>query len=463
MSQPAAAGAPAPPPRAAGSTAYGIPAPAAPPAPAPGPTLPTGMPLPAPQPGAAVRGGADTPTLMRRISLLVATICTVFAVVGGLTLVDNRTALGRAGTNVAQVVTVQSVYADLLRADADATNAFLVGGLENADQRADYEAAMGRVSESIAAASAAQPADATALAALNGLVTDYAATIESARAYNREGLPVGAQYLKIASTTLRGQALPILDNLIAANRDRVDGEIADAGSSWPLIVSGIAALASVVWAGVWLAGRTRRRLNVGVLAAAGAVLIALVAATGVAVSAASSAKQARDNRVQGALTLTTIRSAAYDAKANESLGLIARGQAAPYEAQVKARQAQVKSGMDTLSRLTWPAGADSVNTVNQPWEAYVAAHTAVRALDDKGAWDDAVKAVTDAKGATATSFTAFDEASAAALKQFDQSLQQEIAAPQWQLALAALVTVLLGLGAATATRRGFAARTKEYE
>ncbi len=445
MSQPAAAGAPAPPPRAAGSTAYGIPAPAAPPAPAPGPTLPTGMPLPAPQPGAAVRGGADTPTLMRRISLLVATICTVFAVVGGLTLVDNRTALGRAGTNVAQVVTVQSVYADLLRADADATNAFLVGGLENADQRADYEAAMGRVSESIAAASAAQPADATALAALNGLVTDYAATIESARAYNREGLPV------------------ILDNLIAANRDRVDGEIADAGSSWPLIVSGIAALASVVWAGVWLAGRTRRRLNVGVLAAAGAVLIALVAATGVAVSAASSAKQARDNRVQGALTLTTIRSAAYDAKANESLGLIARGQAAPYEAQVKARQAQVKSGMDTLSRLTWPAGADSVNTVNQPWEAYVAAHTAVRALDDKGAWDDAVKAVTDAKGATATSFTAFDEASAAALKQFDQSLQQEIAAPQWQLALAALVTVLLGLGAATATRRGFAARTKEYE
>jgi len=261
---------------------------------------------------------------MRRISLLVATICTVFAVVGGLTLVDNRTALGRAGTNVAQVVTVQSVYADLLRADADATNAFLVGGLENADQRADYEAAMGRVSESIAAASAAQPADATALAALNGLVTDYAATIESARAYNREGLPVGAQYLKIASTTLRGQALPILDNLIAANRDRVDGEIADAGSSWPLIVSGIAALASVVWAGVWLAGRTRRRLNVGVLAAAGAVLIALVAATGVAVSAASSAKQARDNRVQGALTLTTIRSAAYDAKANESLGLIAR-------------------------------------------------------------------------------------------------------------------------------------------
>ncbi|MBK8733492.1 MAG: hypothetical protein IPL93_11725 [Actinomycetales bacterium] len=204
MSQPAAAAAPAPPPRAAGSTAYGIPAPAAPPAPAPGPTLPTGMPLPAPQPAAAVRGGADTPTLMRRISLLVATICTVFAVVGGLTLVDNRTALGRAGTNVAQVVTVQSVYADLLRADADATNAFLVGGLENAAQRADYEAAMGRVSESIAAAAAAQPADATALAALNGLVTDYAATIESARAYNREGLPVGAQYLKIASTTLRG-------------------------------------------------------------------------------------------------------------------------------------------------------------------------------------------------------------------------------------------------------------------
>jgi hypothetical protein len=464
MSQPAAAAAPAPPPRAAGSTAYGAPAPAAPGgAPAPGQARPTGMPVPAPTPAAAPPRAADTPTLLRRISLLVATVCTVFAVVGGVTLIDNRTALGRAGTNVTQVVTVQSIYADLLRADANATNAFLVGGLENAAQRADYEAAMGRVSEAIAAAAAAQPADATALAALNGLVTDYAAGIESARAYNREGLPVGAQYLKVASTTLRGQALPILDNLITANRDRVDGEIDGAGSSWPLLVTGLLALGALAWASVWLAGRTRRRLNAGLVVAAAAVVAALVTATGFAVSAASTAQQARDNRVQGTLSLTAIRSAAYDARANESLGLIARGQAAPYEAQVKLRQTQISADFERLGRLTWPAGSGTLKDVTDPWAAYVEAHKLARSLDDKGDWDGAVAAVTGAAGGPTVTFSAFDKASAAALRQFDQSLQREINAPQGQLAIAALATALLGLGAAAATRRGFAARTKEYE
>ncbi len=62
-------------------------------------------------------------------------------------------------------------------------------------QRADYDAAWTASPQGIAAAAEAQPADSDALGALNAAVQDYAATIEEARVYNRQGLPVGAQYL----------------------------------------------------------------------------------------------------------------------------------------------------------------------------------------------------------------------------------------------------------------------------
>ena len=47
-------------------------------------------------------------------------------------------ALTRAGANTDQLVRVQAIQTKLIQADADATNAFLVGGLEPAEQREDY-------------------------------------------------------------------------------------------------------------------------------------------------------------------------------------------------------------------------------------------------------------------------------------------------------------------------------------
>ena len=118
---------------------------------------------------------------------------------------------------MAQLVRVQKIQTNLLSADATATNAFLVGGLEPARQRAAYDQAMRATSGLIAEAARAQPADAEALAALNQQVLSYAASIEQARANNRQGFPVGAQYLRTASTQLRVDALPLLDNLVSAN------------------------------------------------------------------------------------------------------------------------------------------------------------------------------------------------------------------------------------------------------
>src|SRR6478735_10107937 len=174
-------------------------------------------------PGA--RGIADrllhgTPGRMRLFGLLGVIAAVLLGAVSANALLASQAAVERAANNSAQVVRAQSIHVDLLRADAVATNAFLVGGLESPESRASYEGAMGRVAAGIAEAAAAQPADGHALGVLSQRVQTYAALVEQARSNNRLGLPVGAQYLTQASAGLRSDAIPIVTQVVQTNEDR---------------------------------------------------------------------------------------------------------------------------------------------------------------------------------------------------------------------------------------------------
>ena len=179
---------------------------------------------------------------MRVLAFVAAVVAAAFGLVGAMSLWSSAGALERADHNTAQVVRIQGIYADLVRADADATSSFLVGGIEDPAQRADYDASLDRVATGIADAADAQPADSEALGALNAKVQDYAATIEEARAYNRQGLPVGAQYLSGASATLRSDILPIVTTLVDANKARADAEFDASSRLLTLILTGLGAL-----------------------------------------------------------------------------------------------------------------------------------------------------------------------------------------------------------------------------
>ena len=91
----------------------------------------------------------------------------VFGVAGLATFLLLTSALQRAESSTAQLIRVQQIQTNLLRADANATNAFLVGGLEPADQRKAYDDAITEASQLIAEAADAEPADQDALSALN--------------------------------------------------------------------------------------------------------------------------------------------------------------------------------------------------------------------------------------------------------------------------------------------------------
>jgi hypothetical protein len=284
----------------------------------------------------------QTPGRMRLVSAGLVVAGLLAAAGGAQAFRTAQGALERADANASQLVRLQLIQTSLVSADADATNAFLEGGLEPVEQRRDYDQALRQASAQIAYAARAQPADGTALAALNNDLQDYTGQVQLARANNRQGLPVGAQYLRAASATLRVGALPLLDNLTAANEQRARQEFsaARAALAWLMITYPVV-LAALVAALIWLARRTHRYLNVPLAGAGLVALIALIGGLVVLGSMAAGVLDVRDGPYAGARALADARVAAFDAKANESLTLVSRGSGASFEAAWKKAAGEV--------------------------------------------------------------------------------------------------------------------------
>jgi len=366
-------------------------------------------------------------------------------------------ALSRADANAAQLVRLQDIQTSLVRADADATNAFLVGGLEPVEQRRDYDTAVARAASQVAFAARAQPADGEALAALSTAIQDYTGAVVQARASNRQGLPVGAQYLRDASAGLRADALPLLEALTHANEGRAETEFTAASQARSLARgSALAGLVLVALAMVWLARRTHRYVNVPVLGAGVVVLVVLLASAVVLGSVGSSVATVRAGPYAQARALSDARISAFDAKSNESLTLISRGSGAAFEA------AWVTSAAVTTAKLAAvPRGGD--NTLEAKWVEYTDAHVEIRALDDGGSWEQAVAAATSRDDPSANaSFERFGSATGALLTTASETTSSALRSADDGLQVGALLGLLAGLAAAVLGWRGLAQRIEEY-
>jgi hypothetical protein len=408
----------------------------------------------APSPAAkAAESTMSTPQRLRLLSLGVVVVGLVIGVIGALIFTYLAVSLSRAKADTAQLIRVQKIQSNLLSADATATNAFLVGGLEPPAQRAAYDQAMSSTSSLIAEAAQAQPADGTALAALNQQVLSYAGMIEQARANNRQGLPIGAQYLRNASAQLRSDALPILNNLVSANAARATDEM-KAGAGYIVLVIALLGLGGVIAAQVWLARRFKRKINVGMLASSIVLLVLVIGSLIVVLQLRSSLKEISSGSLAAVNTAADARINANDAKSNESLTLIARGSGQAFEAAWKS---SADSVAENLGRLT-----DKPELVGQ-WQAYTDVHTQIRALDDEGQWDKAVaKATGSANDSSNTVFGAFDSNLAGYLDGVSQQASNSLANEQPVMVVAAVLMLLGGLAAALLGRRGVAERLREY-
>lgn len=436
------------------------------PQPSPATTAPSGATMTQAAPGAAGAPGApqpvagdarpaasepfaeDVPRLLNRLQVLAVVACVLFAVIATVVQVISWQSSGRAADNTEQVVRVQEIQTSLLRADAVATTAFLVGGLEPPAQRAAYDAAIDDVLRLITDAADAQPADRAVLADLNVEVRSYTTAVAQARDYNRQNFVIGIAYLNSAGDALRSDALPIVSALVEANSERALDEMDGQHPIWLLAIGALAVVALVL-VNRQISRRFHRRLNVGVIGAAvGLGLLTLVLSLH-AGNKSGDNDATRDGPYQTAVAEASARTAANDAKAQESQGLINRGSGAAYEVLFD----------DAAAAVTDNASNDTLEL----WGAYVAQHDKVRELDDDGDWDGAVSLATSTEQGSPTA--ALDDVDAAAAAVVDSSAAEATdsfgSGGVLSLFLAA-ITLLGGLLAAGGATWGINQRRREY-
>lgn len=442
------------------------------------PAAPDTPPGPAPDPARPQGRLTELRELARTtpgvLTLLAVALVLVSVLVGVLTAIGvqtRATALDDLTTSSGPLsVAAQDIYRSLSDADATATSAFLARGEEPADQRARYLNDIAQAESALAIAVAArEPADIAAqdspLATLSAKLSVYTGLVETARANNLQGLPVGAAYQREASNLMRTELLPAAEELYRAETAQVsDDQDSAGGFPWPEVVLGLLGLAVLVVAQVFVRRRTNRVFNVGLLVATGAALVSLLWVVIATLGVAANVDQSREFGSRDVDQLAQARLAALTARSDETLTLVARGSGGAYEEDYGT----VADRMTTLLR---DAGAGAINdevrghvdTARAAWDEWRAVHEDIRAADDGGDYLRAVDLTIggDENGAAAR-FDEVDSALQEALARTQQSFTDEVSQASNAVTGTVLGVILLAAIMAAGSVVGIWQRLKEY-
>jgi hypothetical protein len=271
---------------------------------------------------------STTPGLYRVLSLVVAALLALTALAGTIAAGAAERATARLRDNTGPVlVATQSLLASLAEADAAATAALLSGAEEDREQRRLYEEALARASVQSEEISALIGDDADAhddLKRLSIRINRYAGLIEAARATSRLGSPDSEQYLLAALDELATGVRADAASLTEASERRFDRDERERSRFLVVaVVIGVVALTALAATGVVLARRSRRLINPLLLLA---TLVTLASVGWLASSDVRAGRRldlARDEAYQSIALTARIQSAAFAARTDESVALIA--------------------------------------------------------------------------------------------------------------------------------------------
>jgi hypothetical protein len=378
-------------------------------------------------------------------------------------LVDGVTA--RSGR---LAVAAQQLYRALSDADATAASAFLSNGIDPPSLRARYQADIAQAAAALAEVSGAGHGGAT-VAQIAAQLPVYTGLVETARSYNRQGLPLGAAYLREASGLMRDKLLPAAQELYRAVSRELDAARGDAAAfPWFAVALGVLTLAALGLAQVWLTRRTNRVFNVGLVGATAAALLLLIWLGIATVIAGNRLEASRESGSAQVNRLAEARIAALQARTDESLTLVARGNGAAFEQDYVAVMRRL-AGTDGGGGLLAEAGSAATDATTREAaaaaaghaRAWLAAHQKVRAQDDGGDYAAAVNgAIGAGPGTTAALSQRLDGELDRAIAYNSQRFDREARGAGRALSGAdiglAVLAALVGVGAALGIQRRIA-------
>ncbi len=390
----------------------------------PSPTVRRDSPPPARLRHRARERARSTPgrlTLLLTLLAVLGLATGITGVVGAVQRADAVTAVSTASGPLA--VRAQELYRSLSDADATAAAAFLSNGVEPAALRDRYQSDIAAAGDALAAAGTGTTTRAgrDAVARMTAALPLYTGLVETARTYNRQQLPLGSAYLREASGLMRDRLLPAAAQLYQLETARLaDDRGAAAGFPWLSIPLGVLTLAGLVVAQRYLSRRTNRLFNIGLLGAS-AVTVALVLWIGLSWASVQSHLHASDRDGSGQVELLAqARIQALQARADEALTLVARGNGGDFEKDYQ-KQTTGPSSLDALLARARVAVAQA-----KAWEQ---THAEVRKRDDGGDYQGAVTlAIGTDDNSSATQFTALDRSLGQAISAANATFDRQAAA-----------------------------------
>ncbi len=260
--------------------------------------------------------------------MVLATLVIACAFATSTTIDDRQLALTRVLDHTEPLAfAAGELYTTLSVADAAAATAF-IAGTEPRPVRLRYEQAITDAAVALTRASSGLTDEPMVqlLGRINAQLAVYTGLVETARTNNRAGYPVGSSYLSEASSLMQNQILPDAQRLYEETSKRVDTETtASTRIPAPVILVVVVTLAFGAFANRWMARRTRRRVNVGFVAGGLAVLV-MIAWVGTALIISTlDSRSAKSTAAESLKTVTTMAITGQQARADETLSLIRRG------------------------------------------------------------------------------------------------------------------------------------------
>jgi hypothetical protein len=407
-----------------------------------------------------------TPGRILTIGFVLSALVIASAFATSTTINDRQGALTRVLNHTEPLsFAAGQLYTTLSVADAAAATAFIAGA-EPRPVRQRYEQAITDASVAVTRASSGltDEPQVQLLGKLNAQLSVYTGLVETARTNNRAGNPVGSSYLSEASALMQTQILPNAQRLYEEMSSRVDAETtASTRIPGPVILVVLATLLFGAFANRWLARRTRRRINIGLVAGGMAVLIMLMWVGTVLVISTLDSRSAKSTAAESLKTVTTLAITAQQARADETLSLIRRGDESvrkqSYYQRIDMIQQQLSEYLDRDDAIDKTDLADAEQLLKR-WRA---ADDRINAYIGVGNYQAATQvALGTGEDDSTPAFDKLDEALTKGIAESRSQLRSDIGSAFRVLSGATVGAAVLSVIAAVAVALGLWPRLSEY-
>ncbi|MCA2244038.1 MULTISPECIES: protein kinase G-activating protein GlnX [Mycobacterium] len=357
------------------------------------------------------------------------------------------------------------LYTTLSVADAAAATAFIAEA-EPPPVRQRYEQAITDAAVAVTRASSGltDEPQVQLLGRINAQLAVYTGLIEIARTNNRAGNPVGSSYLSEASGLMQSTILPDAARLYRATSERVDVETtASTQIPAPVIMVVGATVVFGAFSHRWLARRTRRRINPGLVVGALAILVMVVwVGTALTISTTAS-RSAKDTAAESLKTVTNVAITAQQARADETLSLIRRGDEEKRKQSFYQRIDSMHRQLDQYMSRSDAVDKPDLEGADQLLLRWRQANDRITSYISVGNYRAATQVALGSSEEDST--PAFDKLEDELVKAMDQGrihLRNDVINARSGLSGAQVGGVVLSLGAAIAVALGLWPRLKEY-